>query len=212
MKLQFQSCCGIKTKSCIAMIVLLVASTSFAGEHDCGPLRNFNDYGPFDYQDPENRAPTGADPMGRVKRVENVHFQNEMKLINLKKYSIARLAGEYTYTLRVFPNHSEALHAMSRLEKIAGGSLPQQAITPFTPKISAYCFFDRAIRFRPEDPHVRYMHAIHLHDRKQYAEAREAYALAEKLGMDNPNFFYNYGPRIQIRSAILINRKVGQNA
>lgn len=178
---------------CMAGVTICWASNGSASERDCGPLKNYNDFGPFDYQDPQNRDPTGADPMGRIKRVENVHFRDDMKAVNLKRYSVERLSGEFVYTLRVFPNHPEALHALSRLEKLAGGKLPQNAVSPFTPKISADCFFDRAIRFRPEDPHVRYMHAIHLHDRKQYAEAREAYALAEKLGMENPNFHYNYG-------------------
>jgi tetratricopeptide (TPR) repeat protein len=170
-----------------------LATEVHAGENDCGPLKNFNDLGPFDYQDPKSRVPTGADPMGMVKRVENVHFKGDMKTLNLNRYSVERLTGEFSYTLRMFPNHPEALHAMSRLEKMAGGRLPQHAITDITPKITAHCFFDRALRFRPEDPHVHFMHAIHLHDRKQLAEARVAYAEAERLGMKNANFYYNYG-------------------
>lgn len=131
--------------------------------------------------------------MGRIKRVENVHFQSDMKALNLRRFPVERLTGEFVYTLRVFPNHPEALHAMSRLEKLAGGKLPQNAITPFTPKISADCFFDRAVRFRPQDVHVRFMLAIHLHDRRRLSEARESYAEAEKLGLDTANFYYNYG-------------------
>lgn len=173
---------------------LLVASVTVAADEiECGPLRNFNDFGPFDYRDPENRVATGADPMGRLKRVENVHFQDDMKALNMKMFSVERLAGEFTYTLRVFPNHPEALYAMSRLEKQAGGKLPQAAATMYTPRITADCFFDRAVRFRPEDPQVHFLRAIHLHDRGRLKEAREGYAEAARLGLDTANFNYNYG-------------------
>jgi tetratricopeptide (TPR) repeat protein len=172
---------------------LAASATVAADEFDCGPLRNFNDFGPFDYRDPENFISTGADPMGRLKRVENVHFQDDMKALNLRMFSIERLAGEFTYTLRVFPNHPEALHAMSRLEKQAGGKLPQAAATIYTPRITADCFFDRAVRFRPEDPQVQFLRAIHLHDRGRLKEARSAYAEAGRLGLDTANFNYNYG-------------------
>jgi len=176
--------------SCTVLATSL-ASTAIAGEQDCGVLKNW--FGPFDYQDPENRVSTGADPMGRVKRVENVHFTDAMKSLNLKKFAVEPLVSDFAYTLRAFPNHPEALHAISRLERLVGGKLPQNAITIFTPKISADCFFDRALRFRPDDGHVQFMYAIHLHDRHRLSEARAAYAEAERLGIGGPNFFYNYG-------------------
>lgn len=40
----------------------------------------------LDYTDPASRVPTGADPMGLVLRVENVHFQPEMKAVNVKRF------------------------------------------------------------------------------------------------------------------------------
>lgn len=182
------------------LALALLAASTFAAvaevsadELECGPLRNFNDFGPFDYRDPENRVATGADPMGRIKRVENVHFQADMRALNLRMFSIERLAGEFTYTLRVFPNHPEALHAMSRLEKLAGGKLPQAAATEYTPRITADCFFDRATRFRADDPQVHFVRAIHLHDRGRLKEARLAYEEAGRLGLDTANFNYNYG-------------------
>ncbi len=193
MNFRSMSCGGIKASFCTAVLALLMVSTGFAGEHDCGPLKNFNDFGPFDYQAPENRVSTGADPMGRIKRVENVHFQDEMKLINLKQFSIDRLSGEFTYTLRIFPNHPEALHALSKLERVAGGKLPQTALTVFTPKISADCFFDRAIRFRPEDKAVHLVYGMHLHQRRNFKEALVAYEKAEALGEESTYLSYNLG-------------------
>lgn len=176
----------------IGLSLVLVPSAT-AGDQDCGVLKNFNDFGPFDYADPANRVPTGADPMGLVKRVENVHFQPDMKAVNVKLFGVERLTGEFTYTLRMFPNHPEALHAMSRLEALAGGKLPQKAVTIYTPKISADCFFDRAIRFRPEDKAVSLVYGMHLHQRKKYKEALVAYEKAEALGEDSVNLHYNLG-------------------
>ena len=177
----------------VALVWPLAALQTYAGEMDCGPLKNWNDFGPFDYADPAHRVPTGADPMGLVKRVENVHFQPDMKAVNLKRFGIERLTGEFVYTLRMFPNHPEALYAMSRLESLAGGKLPQKAITPFTPKISADCFFDRAIRFRPEDKDVQLVYGMHLHKQKRYENALAAYEKAEYLGEDSTNLYYNLG-------------------
>lgn len=176
-----------------AGLSLVLVSYAAAGEIDCGVLKNFNDLGPFDYQDPQNRVPDGANPMGMVKRVENVHFQDAMKAVNLKLFSVERLTSEFTYTLRMFPNHPEALYAMSRLESLAGGKLPQKAINVFTPKISADCFFDRAIRFRPEDSAVQLVYGLHLHKRQRYKEALVAYEKAEALGEDSTSLYYNLG-------------------
>jgi hypothetical protein len=179
-----------------AILVAITAAsmgTAVADVADCGELRNFGDIGPWDYADPSSSVRDGENPMGRIKRVENVHFNPEMKMLNTKRFSIERLTGEIHYTLRVFPNHPEALVAISRLERMAGGKLPQRSATVFTPKISAYCFFDRAIRFRPEDKAVRYSYAIHLHQNRKYQEALEQYRLAESQYEDDRIFQYNIG-------------------
>jgi hypothetical protein len=131
--------------------------------------------------------------MGRIKRVENVHFQPEMESLNLKLFSIDRLTDEFHYTLRMFPNHPRALLAMSKLERMAGGKLPQRTATRFIPKITADCFFDRAVRFRPNDKAVRMVHGIHLQQRGKQKEALAEYELAESLGEDGPNLYYNLG-------------------
>lgn len=182
-----------------SMLIVLVINLSgwpraaYAGVEDCGELKNFGEIGPWDYADPSSSVPTGADPMGRIKRVENVHFHPEMKNLNTKMYSIDKLTAEIHYTLRVFPNHPDALNSMSRLEKQAGGKLPQSSATIFTPRLSAHCFFDRAIRFRPEDKKVHLVYAMHLHRNGKLKEALGQYELAEKLGEDSSSFNYSFG-------------------
>ena len=51
-----------------------ISTGSWGAEYDCGELKNFGDIRPWDYADPSSSVPTGADPMGRILRVENVSF------------------------------------------------------------------------------------------------------------------------------------------
>lgn len=183
-------------KSALAGFVtfsVVLSPYALAGEYDCGVLQNHGGIGPWDYYDPSSSAKTGEDPMGRIKRVENVHFKAGMRSLNTKEYDIDRLTSEITYTLAMFPNHPEALLAITRLEKMAGGKLPQRGVDVYKPKISAHCFFDRALRFRPEQPGVRFSYAIYLHQQGKYAEALEHYKFAEKAYEENPVFQYNLG-------------------
>ena len=170
---------------------LFLAGPVKSDVYECGPV--VNSIGPWDYADPSSSVPTGEDPMGRIKRVENVHFQPSMQALDLKLFSVDRLTGEFVYTLRILPNHPHALLAMSRLEKMVGGKLPQRSVTSTIPKITADCFFDRAVRFRPNDKTVRSVYGIHLHQGKKYKEALQEYELAESLGEASGNFYYNLG-------------------
>lgn len=178
-----------------AILCLGLAAVPYAraDAFECGELKNYQNIGPWDYADPSSNVPTGADPMGHVKRVENVHFTPEMQMLNLKRFSIDRLTDEIHYTLRILPNHPGALMAISRLERMAGGKLPQRTVTPYTPKITADCFFDRAIRFRPQDKAVRMVHGMHLQQHGKLQEALAEYEKAQSLGEDSPNLYYNLG-------------------
>jgi tetratricopeptide (TPR) repeat protein len=169
-------------------VVILTLGLALSGPvkssaYECAELEQGKFYA--DYADPKSSEATGADPMGLIKRVENVHFNSEMKKLNLKLYSIERLVGEINYTLGALPNNPGALLAMSRLETMAGGKLPA--------KLSADCFFDRAIRFRPKDKAVRMVHGMHLHRHGKLKEALAEYELAESLGNTSANLYYNLG-------------------
>lgn len=172
---------------------LALFNQAIASAAECGELKNFGDIGPWDYADPSSTMATGENPMGRITRVENVHFTPEMQSLDIKKFSIERLTSEIHYTLRVLPNHPRALLAISRLERMAGGKLPQNSITTFTPKITADCFFDRATRFRPNDKAVRMVYGMHLQLRGKLKEALVEYEQAESLGEKSANFYYNIG-------------------
>lgn len=172
---------------------LLLSGLARSSELECGELKNYQDIGPWDYADPRSSVRDGTDPMGRIKRVENVHFTPEMQTLNLKKFSIDRLTAEIHYTLRILPNHPEALLAISRLERMAGGKLPQRTVTPFTPRVTADCFFDRAIRFRARDKAVRLVYGMHLQQHGKLKEALFEYEMAESMGEQSANLYYNLG-------------------
>lgn len=175
-----------KTLGTGLLMLALLATAAHASEYDCGTLEN--SLGPFDYNDPSMRVPSGENPMGQVKRVENVHFQPDMQFLNTRKFSPERLRAEFAYTLGAFPNHRIALNAVSRLEMLYSKQLP-----PIGKRFTADCFFDRAIRFRPEDKGVRFVYGVHLHQRGRFQDALKEYTLAETLGEDSANFYYNFG-------------------
>lgn len=143
-------------------------------------------YGPFDYHDPENKVPTGADPMGRIKRVENVHFKPETEQLQVRNQE--RLESDIEYTLNVFPNHYRALISLSRLELKVNGRLGVSAKGR-----SPECRFNYAFDFKPDDPYVFMAYGMHNHLRKRNKEALVAYQQAEALGLEETQFFYNFG-------------------
>src|SRR6185295_1715921 len=55
------------------------------------------------------------------------------------------------------------------------------------------CYFDRAVRFRPEDGVVRMIYANYLANQKKPTEALAQMQAAEKLLVENANLHYNMG-------------------
>lgn len=144
------------------------------GPSVCGPLENA--FGPYDYN--VNRD--------RLSVVERYHFTSDVE--NLRKgASSTNIGGDLAYTLRAFPNHTRALHAMARL------AIRDKTNKPAGSAYIVECWFERALRFRPNDAAARMTYGIYLSQvgkRKQAAEMLES---AEKLGQSGGNFHYNMG-------------------
>lgn len=149
-----------------------------------------NGYGPYDYYNPDNHLPTGADPMGKIKRVTNVHLTS--KMLQLRGRSTGPISADLDYTLRALPNHPDALNLSSRLEA--------RLKSPAKPKLflyekmsrSAECYFQRAIKFAPySETYVIY--GVHLHRNKKYQEAKKAYLKAIDMGHKSASTHYNFG-------------------
>jgi tetratricopeptide (TPR) repeat protein len=134
----------------------------------CGPLDGPRQFGPFDY-----RTATAA----QKNIVERAHFTPSVEALQ-KGNTTVYIGGDIAYTLRVFPNHPRALHAMTRLAKRYDGLAPPGSHYPVE------CWFDRAIRFRPDDATVRILYALYLIPQGRNDEARKQLVHAEKAPID----------------------------
>lgn len=156
----------------------------------CGDLANA--YGPFDYANPEHYK-------NNLPVVETHHFTAEVEsLIRAKSGYIGGVWGDLDYTLRAFPNHHRALYAFVRYEirerekAKAKGETYQPPSSDDFPK-TAECYFDRAIRWRPNDPDVRLVYGIHLQLTGHLDKALQQYQLSEKLRPNSADLNYNMG-------------------
>jgi Flp pilus assembly protein TadD len=75
------------------------------------------------------------------------------------------------------------------------GKLAQRdkTLKPKGAQFSIECFFDRAIRFKPNDAIVRMVYATYLLQAAQPDRATEQLALAAELQPDDPTINYNLG-------------------
>lgn len=150
----------------------------------CGEMNPHMDYhglyyGPFDYTNPEDRAK-------HLVVVENHHFT--AKVQTLEGGSTANdVGGDLAYTLRAFPNHHQALETLIRLW------VKQKQDPPRGMEYSVNCWFDRAIRWRPEDAVVRVLYGNYLLRSDKVDKAIDEYKVAEKMGFLNANLFYSMG-------------------
>jgi Flp pilus assembly protein TadD len=145
-----------------------------ADSMSCGDLSNA--YGPYDYADPLDKAQ-------RLTIVENYHFTPEVETLRAGKSG--SLASDIDYTLRAFPNHHRALWSVAQLELRNKGPLREFR--------SAECYFDRALRWRPNDPMVHTVYAIFLSRRGDTKGALARYKEALSLAPDNAEVNYNAG-------------------
>jgi uncharacterized protein (TIGR02996 family) len=154
------------------------ARASIEVEPDCGdPFAN--GVGPFDYTSPADR-----NTPARIPIVEKFHFTTGVETLT-KGESTAYLFGDISYTLRAVPNHHRALNAMARYDIEQGGIKLLWK--------SAACWFDRAMRFRPDDGTVRLIYANWLSRKGENESALEAYGQAKTLLPDSPEVDYNIG-------------------
>jgi len=162
----------------ILAIAALAASKAVSAAEPyspCGPLLGLG-FGPFDYR-------TASEKEKDI--VESHHFTPDVA--SLRSGSTSSLGGDLDYTLRAFPNHPRALLAMSNLAQRTNTDKPTGA------RWNVDCYFERAIRWQPDDPSVRLVYAIHLTRRNQKELARKQLDIAEQNAIDSANFRYNLG-------------------
>lgn len=173
---------------CLMFSLLCAVIPAFAqvGNQACGPLGNT--FGPFDYRDEAGSVDFRKNPNNPLFLVESAHFRPEMEaLIRGGQGEHSSVGPELDYTLRAFPNHHKALDAMVRL------SAKLQMDPVKGARYNVECWFERAIRFRPDDYIVRMIYSDYLGKTKRNADAMKQLEAVESSAKDNAFTLYNLG-------------------
>lgn len=165
----------MKILSSITTVIILLISVNASAANYCGDLKS--SFGPFDYTNGENHS--------NLELVENFHFTPSVE--QLIKGNTGTLGGDLGYTLAVFPNHHRALMAFSKL------AIRDKKLRPDGARYSVECYFDRAMRFKPDDGIVRMIYGIYLSKSGNLGKAIEQLGEAERLQPENANISYNLG-------------------
>ena len=160
------------------VLIALFCTPGLAAAIGCGDLAT--SFGPFDYR---------TTPPDRKLLVEGAHFTPKVESLTAGKSST--IAGDIDYTLRVFPNHPRALLAMSRI------GLRLHTDIPIGARFTGECYFERAIRFTPDDPMPHLIHAIHLKDRGHKTEALAELDAAAKLKPEMTGYEFPYNMALE---------------
>lgn len=161
-------------KSAILLGAILMASGSAHAANYCGDLQNH--YGPLDYR---------LRGTVNLEIVEKHHFSQEVEA-GVKGQS-GYLGGDLDYTLRAIPNHARALATMAKV------GLRDKAIKLHGARYPVECYFDRAMRFAPDDGAVRATYGSYLSALGRHDDALTAFRDAVRLQPDDPTINYNAG-------------------
>jgi tetratricopeptide (TPR) repeat protein len=160
----------------LATLLIFTLPMSLQAKNYCGDLTNA--FGPFDYR---KRSAYAND----FYLVESNHFSSDVE--NLVSGSSSTLGGDIDYTLRAIPNHHRALTSLAKL------ALRQKTNRIQGTKWSVECYFNRAIRFQPDDAGVRGVYGGFLYKLGRVNEAIEQLSEAVSLDPDNGTANYNLG-------------------
>ena len=169
---------------CLLVFITLAsvgaATSSVAATIDeirCGPLEILGIYGPFDY-----RTATAL----QKHLVESGHFTPDVESL-IRGNGVVTPGADIAYTLRAFPNHPRALKAMMEL------GFKEKTDKPYNVKWPVDCWFNRALRYAPDDPQVRMVYAIYLMRIGKKKLAVEQLETASTMGASSANYHYNLG-------------------
>jgi tetratricopeptide (TPR) repeat protein len=167
-----------------AVLAAIAGSTGLAQEraqrgaedpaNACGIVYG-NVYGPYDYLTQRDK----------LKIVEDFHFTPQVEA--LRSGQSASIGGDLDYTLHSSPNHHRALAALMRYSE------RQKAMKLEGMKFPVECYFDRAIRFRPDDTKVRVLYAQYLHKNRRTGEGLRQLEMALDRAGDDGAAHYNIG-------------------
>jgi len=168
-----------KSVACFAAIAIVAGASGSAradelGDDDCGSLANA--FGPFDYR---------TAPPETLKVVEDYHFTPKVE--RLAAGQSGAIDGDLDYTLRAFPNHHRALLTLAKFSILnKNPKLPNM-------HYPVPCWFERGMRYAPNDGEVHAIYGYYLSRLGKNAEALESFLRAIELGSEAGNTYYNLG-------------------
>jgi hypothetical protein len=157
------------------LCALLFAHAASQGATLCGDL--VNAYGPFDYRKGKTEY------INELRLVEHGHFDENVEA-GIKGKSTT-LGGDLDYALRAFPNHHRVLGTMMRV------ALKEKRVVLAGANYPVECYFDRAVRFAPDDGTVRAIYGAWLYANGKVEPALAMYVKAYELEPLNPTINYN---------------------
>ena len=122
----------------------------------------------------------------KVARAERFHFTPEVEAL-IRGKSTTVIGSDINFMLSNFPNHHRALVAMQRLAERERTNQPAGAL------VTVECYFDRAVRFRPDDVVARMLYASYLAKAGRGQEATAQLETAAQHAEGNPFSAYNIG-------------------
>jgi tetratricopeptide (TPR) repeat protein len=162
-----------KVLVCCAAALAVLGGNAQA-ESYCGELKNH--YGPFDYR---KRG------QANLEIVEEYHFTEKVEA-GIGGES-GYIGGDLDYTLRAIPNHHRALATIGNL------SLRTKTIQLQGARYPTECYFERAIRFAPDDGVARGAYGNFLFASGKTDKAISMFNAAIELEPNNPTINYNLG-------------------
>lgn len=162
-----------------SVAVLLIVTSTPALSLCGGPLSANAFSRPIDYNSKKE--------IKNIRLVEEYHFTPEVEAF-VKGKSDDRLEMEFDYTLRQIPNHYRALNAMATWQIRNDHRNHEHA-----EYLTAECYFERAIEFKPQDPVLHMLKAIYLHKKKKTDEALKSYKKSLDLDPNYAEAHYNLG-------------------
>lgn len=160
----------------LTLLLLAAAAGTAQAKSVCGELQNA--YGPYDYR-------KRAEFSSNFDLVEGAHFTEDVRA-GLKGIT-GSIGADLDYTLRAIPNHVPALEVMGRYSnKVKMLKLPGA-------KYPVECYFERAIRFQPDDGAAYAVYGGYLLSVARNAEALKMFQQAVELSPKDATVNYNTG-------------------
>jgi hypothetical protein len=152
----------------LAMLLCGLAQAQVSAQF-CGPLHVPPAAAPWDFRRDKHFLPL----------VENAHFTVQVELL-LRGQTGNKPAPDIDYTLGRFPNHPRALIAVTKL----GRKFPDTRAELLPRPVE--CYFERGMRFAPDDLVVRMLYAQFLIGVNRRPEALQQLATVDRMANGNP--------------------------